>query len=170
MPVASSGLLLYRVRRGVLQVLIGHMGGPFWAGKQAAAWSIPKGEDDGGDPLATARREFEEELGQPVPTDDLEDLGTFRQSAGKVVRVFAGAGDLDASACRSNTVEVQWPPRSGRTIEVPEIDRAEWVDAADARDLLVRGQVAALEELLERVRSRHPGVSEGGAPALGGSS
>ena len=123
MPTTSAGILLYRIRDGVVQVLIGHMGGPFWASKDAAAWSVPKGEYDEEDPLATARREFEEELGQPPPDVELEDLGAFRQAGGKVVRIWAGQGDFDASAVVSNTFELEWPRGSGRIIEVPEIDR-----------------------------------------------
>lgn len=161
MPTTSAGLLLYRVTDGVLQVLIGHMGGPFWETKEAAAWSIPKGECPDSDLLATARREFEEELGCPAPSSGFEELGRFRQSSGKVVWIWAAEGDLDASQCRSNTFELEWPRRSGRIIEVPEIDRAEWTDVALARTRLVRGQVAALDEIVHRVRVRRPEVSEG---------
>jgi predicted NUDIX family NTP pyrophosphohydrolase len=163
-PITSAGLLLYRVRDGVLQVLIGHMGGPFWAKKEAAAWSIPKGECGDDEPLVAARREFEEELGQEPPDGVLEKLGSFRQSSGKIVHIWAEEGDLDASRCRSNTFELEWPRRSGRIIEVPEIDRAEWSDLALARVRLVRGQVAALDALVDRVRARRPEVSEGVGP------
>jgi predicted NUDIX family NTP pyrophosphohydrolase len=167
LPTTSAGLLLYRVEDGVLQVLIGHMGGPFWARKDVAAWSIPKGECGEEDPLSTARREFEEELGCPAPDGELEDLGTFRQSSGKVVSIWAAEGDLDASRCRSNTFELEWPPGSGRMTDVPEIDRAEWVDVALARARLVRGQVAVLDELLSRVRGRGGDVGEGVATLPG---
>ncbi len=163
MPRMSAGILLYRIQDGVIQVLIGHMGGPFWTKKDAAAWSVPKGECDDEDPLTTARREFEEELGQAPPEVDLEDLGAFRQAGGKVVRIWAGEGDLDTTACVSNTFELEWPRRSGRIIEVPEIDRVEWVPLASARIRLVRGQVAALDELLRRLRIRDPRLSEGKA-------
>lgn len=161
MPKQSAGLLLYRVEKGVLQVLIGHMGGPFWVRKEAGAWSIPKGEAGDADPLATARREFEEELGLPPPPVAFEELGSFRQSGGKVVRVWAGEGDLDAARCHSNTFELEWPRGSGRVLVVPEIDRVEWVDVAQARVRLVRGQVAALDALLDRVHAGRPEVSEG---------
>jgi predicted NUDIX family NTP pyrophosphohydrolase len=160
-PTTSAGLLLFRVRDNVLQVLIGHMGGPFWARKDEAAWSIPKGERAESDLLTTARREFEEELGCTAPTDGLEELGAFRQPSGKVVWIWAVEGDLDASRCRSNTFELEWPRGSGRITEVPEMDRAEWVDVARARTRLVRGQVAALDELVRRVRVDRPEVSEG---------
>ncbi len=170
MPTTSAGLLLYRVQDSVLQVLIGHMGGPFWARKDDAAWSIPKGECTDSDLLATARREFEEELGCAAPTAGLEELGAFRQASGKVVWIWVAEGDLDASQCRSNTFELEWPRGSGRVIEVPEIDRAEWVDVARARSRLVRGQVVALDELVRKVRVNRPEVSEGvGVEAAPGS-
>jgi len=161
-PRMSAGILLYRVRDGVVEVLIGHMGGPFWARKDAAAWSIPKGECGDEDPLVTARREFAEELGQPLPDVDLEELGDFKQAGGKVVRLWAAEGDLDASACVSNTFELEWPRGSGLIVEVPEIDRAEWVDIESARVRLVRGQVAALDELVDRLAIRSPQTSPGG--------
>ena len=150
MPRTSAGILLYRrAAGGGLEVLAGHMGGPFWARKDAGAWSIPKGEhgpDD--DPLAAARREFAEELGSPVPATELVPLGTVRQSGGKVLTVWAGEGDLDATAAHSNTFALEWPPRSGRTQEFPEIDRAEWLPVDVAREKLVRGQVAYLDRLV----------------------
>jgi predicted NUDIX family NTP pyrophosphohydrolase len=133
-------------------VLIGHMGGPFWARKDDGAWSIPKGEyGDGEEPLAVARREFEEELGSPVPADELVPLGEVRQSGGKRLTVWAAEGDLDAAACRSNTFELEWPPRSGRVQEFPEIDRAAWLPVDEARAKLVKAQVAFLDRLLERL-------------------
>ncbi|MGY1662233.1 NUDIX domain-containing protein [Geodermatophilus sp. SYSU D00705] len=152
MSRTSAGVLLYRVRPGGVEVLIGHMGGPFWARKDDRAWSIPKGEyGDGEDPLAVARREFEEELGSPVPADALVPLGEVRQSGGKRLSVWAAEGDLDAAACRSNTVELEWPPRSGRVQEFPEIDRAAWLPVEEARAKLVAAQVAFLDRLLERL-------------------
>src|SRR4051794_2394211 len=129
----SAGLLLYRVRDDVVQILIGHMGGPFWAKKDEGAWSIPKGEySEEEDPLTVALREFEEELGSPAPAEELTELGSFRQPSGKVVRLWAAEGDLNADTAKSNTFEMEWPKGSGRTIEVPEIDRAAWFDAAVA--------------------------------------
>jgi predicted NUDIX family NTP pyrophosphohydrolase len=148
----SAGVLLYRWRPGGVEVLIGHMGGPFWARKDDGAWSIPKGEyGDGEEPLAVARREFEEELGSPVPADELVPLGEVRQSGGKRLTVWAAEGDLDAAACRSNTFELEWPPRSGRVQEFPEIDRAAWLPVDEARAKLVKAQVAFLDRLLERL-------------------
>ena len=146
----SAGVLLWRRRDGVVEVLIGHMGGPFWARKDDAAWSVPKGEHgEGEDAFAVALREFEEELGSPVPSSDLVPLGEVKQSGGKVLTVWAAEGDLDAEATTSNTFELEWPPRSGRVQEFPEIDRAAWVTVDVARTKLVKGQVPLLDRLLE---------------------
>ena len=143
-------MLLYRRRDSGIEVLIGHMGGPFWARKDDAAWSVPKGEfDPGEEPFAVALREFEEELGSPVPAEDFVPLGEVRQSGGKVLTVWAAEGDLDAAAARSNTFSLQWPPRSGQVQEFPEIDRAAWLPVDEARTKLVRGQVPLLDRLLE---------------------
>ena len=148
MSRTSAGILLYRRRAGGLEVLIGHMGGPFWARKDERAWSIPKGEyGEGEEPEAVARREFEEELGSPVPAADLTPLGELRAS-GKVLTVWAAEGDLDAQACTSNTFALEWPPRSGRMQEFPEIDRAAWVPVDVARTKLVLGQLPFLDRLL----------------------
>jgi predicted NUDIX family NTP pyrophosphohydrolase len=147
--VHSAGILLHRPGP---QVLLGHMGGPFWARKDAGAWSLPKGEhapDE--DPLAAAVREFTEELGSPPPPGRPVPLGTVRQSSGKRLTVFALAGDLDADAVVSNTFPLEWPPRSGRVQEFPEIDRAAWFDLDDARRAVVRGQVPFLDLFLELV-------------------
>ena len=151
MPRTSAGILLYRRGAGGVEVLVGHMGGPFWARKDAGAWSIPKGEYEAGEePEAVARREFEEELGSPVPATDLQPLGELR-AGGKVLTVWAAEGDLDAEACRSNTFELEWPPRSGRIQQFPEIDRAAWLAVDVAREKLVKGQVPFLERLLDRL-------------------
>jgi predicted NUDIX family NTP pyrophosphohydrolase len=128
------------------------MGGPFWAKKDDGAWSIPKGEhgpDE--DPLAVAHREFEEELGSPVPAATLVPLGEVRVTSTKLLTVWAGEGDLDASATTSNTFELEWPPRSGRLQEFPEIDRAAWFGLTEARTRLLKGQVPFLDRLRERV-------------------
>ena len=151
-PVRSAGLLLHRPGPSGPEVLIAHMGGPFWARKDEGAWSIPKGElDDGEDALAAALREFAEETGRPVPDGPTVELGEFRQSGGKRVIVFARAADFDAAEIRGNTFEMEWPPRSGRRQSFPEIDRAEWVTVDVARAKLVKGQVPALDALLARV-------------------
>lgn len=148
----SAGILLFRERGGEVEVLLGHMGGPFWARKDEGAWSIPKGEyEEDEQPLAAAHREFTEEMGLPVPPGEPLPLGELRQSGGKRVVVWAVRGDLDATAVVSNTFTMEWPPRSGRQEEFPEIDRAAWLPLDVARAKLVRGQlpfVDALETLL----------------------
>ena len=129
------------------EVLLVHPGGPFWARRDAGAWSIPKGEhDDDEDPEAAARREFEEELGVPAP-DALTDLGAVRQNNRKEVRAFLGSGDVDVSAVVSNTFTIEWPPRSGRQAEFPEIDRAEWFPVDVARDKINPAQAEFLDRL-----------------------
>ena len=151
----SAGILLYRLRPAGPEVLLGHMGGPFWARKDDGAWSIPKGEHGPDEePLAVARREFAEELGSPVPTDDLVGLGELRVTSGKVLAVWAGEGDLDAAATVSNTFELEWPPRSGRMQEFPEIDRADWFGLDEGRTKLLKGQVAFLDRLRDHVLAR----------------
>ena len=148
MPRTSAGLLLYRRAPG-LEVLLGHMGGPCWAGKDEAAWSVPKGEyGPGEEAFAVALREFEEEVGTPVPADSFLALGEVRQSGAKVLTVWAAEGDLDAATTHSNTFPLEWPPRSGRIQEFPEIDRAAWMSVDEARTKLVRGQVPLLDRLL----------------------
>jgi len=128
------------------------MGGPFWEKKDDGAWSIPKGEHGPDDePLAVARREFEEELGSPVPAEELLPLGALRVTSAKVLAVWAAEGDLDATATRSNTFELEWPPRSGRVQEFPEIDRAAWFGLGKARAKLVKGQVPFLDRLRDAV-------------------
>jgi predicted NUDIX family NTP pyrophosphohydrolase len=153
MPRLSAGLLLWR-RGGAegVEVLLGHMGGPFWASRDAGAWSIPKGEyAPGEDPLGHALREFEEEMGAPPPAGADVPLGEFRQSGGKVVTVFAREGRFDASEIHSNHFTVEWPPRSGRFRSFPEIDRAEWMAPSRAREALVAGQVPAIDALLAAI-------------------
>jgi predicted NUDIX family NTP pyrophosphohydrolase len=148
--ITSAGILLYR-RAPALEVFIAHMGGPFWARKDAGAWSIPKGEyDEGEDPAAVAVREFTEELGNPPPDGPTLALGSARQST-KTVTVFARPGDFDAAAADSNTFTLQWPPRSGRFQEFPEVDRAGWFDLPTAAGKLVKGQVVFLARLADRL-------------------
>jgi predicted NUDIX family NTP pyrophosphohydrolase len=140
----SAGVLL---RRADGHVLLVHPGGPFWARRDAGAWSIPKGEyDDAEDPEACARREFLEELGVEPPSH-LTDLGTVRQKNRKEVRAFYGEGDLNVDGIVSNTFEMEWPPKSGRTQSFPEIDRAEWFDLTSAREKLNPAQAAFLDRL-----------------------
>jgi predicted NUDIX family NTP pyrophosphohydrolase len=151
----SAGILLYRRRPAGPEVLLGHMGGPFWAKKDDGGWSIPKGEHGPDEePIAVARREFEEELGSPVPADELVPLGELRVTSGKRLTVWAAEGDLDAAAARSNTFELEWPPRSGRLQESPEIDRAAWFALDAARSKLVAGQVPFLDRLRDELAHR----------------
>jgi predicted NUDIX family NTP pyrophosphohydrolase len=147
----SAGILVYR-ERGSFEVLVVHPGGPFWANRDAASWSIPKGEiDDGEDPLAAARRELGEELGSALELTGLVDLGEVRQKAGKTVRAWGARGDFDPETLASNTFEMEWPPRSGRRQEFPEVDRAAWVEVAEARRLLLPAQTAFVDRLLDAV-------------------
>jgi predicted NUDIX family NTP pyrophosphohydrolase len=167
MSASSAGLLLYRIRDGRLEVLIGHMGGPFWARKDAAAWSIPKGEydEETEDPYAAARREFEEETGARAPDGSAIELGEIRQRNGKRVRAWALEGDLDPAGASSNTFTLEWPPRSGEMQEFPEIDRLEWCELELARERLVAGQEQLLDALCAalappaRTASKGPGPS-----------
>lgn len=141
-------MLLFRRRAGRREVLLVHPGGPFWAKRDEGAWSIPKGEIDvGEEPLDVARREFEEELGLPPPDGDLAPLGSVRQAGGKVVRAWTVEADFDVSRLRSNTFEMEWPPRSGRKQEFPEVDRAEWFDLEVARRKILPAQAAFLDRL-----------------------
>jgi predicted NUDIX family NTP pyrophosphohydrolase len=149
MPKVSAGVLLYRTRGGVVEVLIAHPGGPFWARKDEGAWSIPKGEyGDGEDPWAVAQREFDEELGLPVPAGARVDLGPLKQPSGKVVTAFAVEADLDVTDARSNTFQLEWPNGSGRMREFPEVDRVAWFSVAQARAKLLKGQRAFLDRLM----------------------
>lgn len=158
MPRTSAGLLVYRISGGAAgggsspEVLIVHPGGPLWAKKDDGAWSIPKGEyEPGEDPAECARREFAEELGVEPPDGAWIDLGEVTQSGGKRVRAWAVRGELDASRIRSNTFEMQWPPRSGRTQSFPEVDVAAWVSVTEARRKLVPAQTELLDRLLAQL-------------------
>ncbi|WP_207453330.1 NUDIX domain-containing protein [Herbiconiux sp. SYSU D00978] len=147
----SAGILLFRRSPG-LEVLLGHMGGPYWAGKDEHAWSIPKGlYEEPEQPLDAALREFAEELGQPAPAAAYEPLGEFRVSSGKVLTVFAGEGDADVSSITSNTFRLEWPPRSGRLQQFPELDGAAWFALDAARTKAVKGQLPVLAALEKRL-------------------
>ena len=147
--LTSAGILLWRRRAGRLEVLLGHPGGPYWAAKDVGHWTIPKGEagpDE--EPLAVARREFEEETGQLLPADQpVIALGEIRQKSGKRVFGWAVQGDLDPATAVSNTFELEWPPGSGRRQPFPEIDRVAWFDLAEARVRLKAAQVPFLDRL-----------------------
>lgn len=149
----SAGLVVFRERDGALQVLLGHMGGPYWARKDERAWSIPKGElDEGEDPLAGARREFAEELGHAPPDGPVLELGEIRQRSGKRVVAFAVEGDFDPALIAPGTFELEWPPRSGRRQVFPELDRVAWFDLETAMGKVVQGQA----ELLDRLAVARP--------------
>jgi len=147
--------LPFRVRGEVIEVMLVHMGGPFWANKDAGAWSIAKGEcEPSEDPFAAARREFTEETGLQPPAGEPIDLGSVRQRSGKVVRAWAIEADLDAATITSNMFELEWPRGSGRLESFPEVDRAGWFDLAGARPKLVGGQRPFLAALAGRLGSR----------------
>ena len=149
----SAGLLMYRLRDAAPEVLLVHPGGPFWRNKDAGAWSIPKGlYETHEDPLAAARREFEEETGSLVDGAFIA-LGSFRQPGGKIVTAFAVEGDFDVGGLRSNSFSIEWPPHSGRQASFPEVDRAAWFSPAAARTKMVRGQVPILDAFLARWRA-----------------
>ena len=153
MAKRSAGLLLYRLKNGQPEVLLVHPGGPYWAKKDDGAWSIPKGEyTEGEEPLAAARREFEEETGI-CPEGEAIPLGTIRQPGGKLVTAFAMEGNLDAAAIRSNTFSMEWPPRSGRMQTFPEVDRAGWFGKEEAERKILRGQLPILRALWEHLSS-----------------
>lgn len=158
MPKTSAGLLPYRRRGGGLEVFLVHPGGPFWARRDAHAWSVAKGEvEPGEDLLAAARREFAEETGL-APKGDPVALAPVRQPGGKTVHVFAIEADLDPAAVRSNAFRLEWPPRSGRFRSFPEVDRAAWFTLEDARGKIHAGQTPVLADLARRsVSLRDPG-------------
>jgi predicted NUDIX family NTP pyrophosphohydrolase len=144
----SAGILLYRLGTGELEVLLVHPGGPFWVQRDAGVWSIPKGEyEPDEEPHTAARREFAEELGSEAPAGETLDLGEIRQRSGKRVRAWALEGDLDAGAITSNNFTLEWPPRSGRTREFPEVDRAGWFTLGEAREKINPGQSPLLDRL-----------------------
>lgn len=150
MAVESAGLLLYRRRNGGPELLLAHMGGPLWARREERAWTIVKGEiEPGEEAIDAALREFAEETGSPPPDGPLLELGEVRQSGGKRVLAWALEGELDPDSLRSSTFEIEWPPRSGRQGEFPEIDRVGWWQPARARELLVAAQAVFVDRLLD---------------------
>ncbi len=154
MAATSAGILLYRGAADALEVLLVHPGGPFWAKKDEGAWSIPKGEvEEGEEPRACALRELDEELGMPPPIApaQLADLGTVRQKAGKLIHCWAAEADFDPATLRSNSFTMEWPPRSGRQQEFPEVDRAEWFGLEAARGKINPAQVELLDRLQANV-------------------
>lgn len=160
MPKLSAGVLLHRVRGDVVEVLIGHPGGPFWARKDDGAWSIPKGEYDiGEDPWEAAQREFAEELGLALPDGEPIAFEPVKQPSGKVLTVFAVAADLDVGGARSNTFTMEWPRGSGQMQEFPELDRVAWLPVTEARRKLLKGHVVFLDRLM--TQPHLAGLSEG---------
>ena len=157
----SAGILLYRCRGDIVEVFLVHPGGPYWARKDEGAWSIPKGEStEGADLLATAYAEFHEETGSllagsPVP------LTPLQQPGGKLVHAWAVRGDIDAASIRSNTFEIEWPPRSGKRREFPEVDRAGWFELAAARLKLLPGQRGFIDQLRQHLGKRPTAKSDG---------
>lgn len=146
----SAGLLLFRHTDGGLEVLLGHMGGPFFAKRDAGAWTVPKGEYEPDEPAReAARREFQEELGLPPPDGEAVPLGEVKQSGGKIVTVWAVEADLDPATVVPGTFLMEWPPHSGRTQEFPELDRVEWLGLDRAREVIVKAQAAFLDRLAE---------------------
>jgi predicted NUDIX family NTP pyrophosphohydrolase len=156
MAKRSAGLLMYRRRENDLEVFLVHPGGPFWAKKDLGSWSIPKGEyTEGEDPLEAARREFTEETGFDTgfaAAGDFIDLGTIKQAGGKLVSVWAVEGDCDPAELRSNTCMIEWPPRSGRQIEIPEVDRGAWVGIDEARQRILKSQAPVIDLLLKQLQ------------------
>lgn len=153
MTKTSAGILLHRGDGGSLEVLLVHPGGPFWAKKDEGAWSIPKGEvEEGEEPLACALRELEEELGSSprIDQDELFELGEVRLKSGKVVQCWTAEGEFDPATLRSNTFALEWPPRSGREREFPEVDRAEWFSPEQARQKINPAQADFIDRLLAR--------------------
>lgn len=151
MAKTSAGVLLYRRAGKSPEVFLVHLGGPFWAKKDEGAWSIPKGEVAGGEDLIeTAKREFLEETGSPLK-GELEALEPIKQAGGKIVYAWAIEGEIDASAIRSNTFSMEWPPHSGKNQEFPEVDRAAWFDLETARRKILKSQTPLLEQLQEKL-------------------
>ena len=150
----SAGILLFRFSQSFIEVFIVHPGGPFWKNKDEGAWSIPKGEyDENEDPLQTAIRDFEEETGKKVNGNFIE-LKPVRLKSGKLIHAWALEGDIDAEKITSNTIEIEWPPRSGKKMTIPEVDRGLWCSSDTARLKLNVGQIPLIKELEEKIKSR----------------
>jgi predicted NUDIX family NTP pyrophosphohydrolase len=148
MPKQAAGILLYRRGASGLQVLLAHPGGPLWTRKDHGSWTLPKGQfTDGELPLDAAKREFEEEMGSP-PSGDFKPLGTVKQPSGKVIHAWAAESDFDAATVKSNLFSMEWPPKSGKRDEFPEIDRAAWFTIDQARLKILKGQAPFLDRLL----------------------
>jgi predicted NUDIX family NTP pyrophosphohydrolase len=154
MAKQAAGILLYRRGPSGLQVLLAHPGGPLWARKDYGAWTIPKGQfTDNEAPLDAAKREFEEEMGS-APRGDFQPLGTLKQPSGKVIHAWAAESDFAAASVKSNLFSMEWPPRSGKMAQFPEVDRAAWFPIEEARHKILKGQQPFLERLLEITKNK----------------
>jgi predicted NUDIX family NTP pyrophosphohydrolase len=154
LPKQAAGILLFRRGPAGLQVLLAHPGGPLWARKDYGAWTLPKGQfTDGELPLDAARREFEEEMGA-APLGEFLSLGTLKQPSGKVIHAWAAESDFDCANVKSNLFSMEWPPKSGRSAEFPEVDRAGWFSIDEARRKILKGQAAFLDRLLEITKNK----------------
>ena len=152
MPKKSAGILLYRMRNKALELFLVHPGGPFWAKKDDGAWSIPKGEfDDDEEPLAAAKREFEEETGIKISGEFIQ-LNPIKQKSGKIVYAWAVEGNIDPEKIKSNSFEIEWPPKSGKMKTFPEIDKAAWFNLSDALTKINAGQLSLIKELENRLQ------------------
>jgi predicted NUDIX family NTP pyrophosphohydrolase len=153
MPRKSAGILLYRFQKDGVEVFLVHPGGPFWANKDKGSWSVPKGEyNDDEDALKAAQREFQEETGLSIQGNFIE-LGEVRQPSGKRVRVWALENDQEVENIRSNTFQLEWPPKSGKIQEFPEVDRGGWFSLPEARQKILKGQIPFLDKLEEKIKT-----------------
>ena len=160
MAKRSAGLLMFRRKGGELELFLVHPGGPFWAAKDAGAWTVPKGEYvEGEEPLDAAKREFTEETGFEA-TGEFIDLGTVRQSSGKIVNAWAFEGDCDPAKLVSNFCEIEWPPRSGKKMEIPEVDRGVWFPLQDARKAILKTQQDFLDVLQAKLNGQVTGMGK----------
>lgn len=152
MAKKSAGILLYKIQNKIPEVFLVHPGGPFWAKKDDGAWSIPKGEfDDGEDPLAAAKREFEEETGTQISGDFIA-LNPIKQKSGKIVYAWAIEGNIDPAKIKSNEFEIEWPPKSGKMKAFPEIDKAGWFDLNEANKKIIESQSTLIMELESKIQ------------------
>ncbi len=167
MKKQSAGLLLYRQKKGRVEVLIAHPGGPFFAKKDNGFWSIPKGlyEDDE-DPFAAAKREFEEEIGWPAPAGKYIELGEIKRKDGKTIKAWAVEGQVDETEVKSNTFEMEWPPKSGQMQEFPEVDKPSWYNLEEAAQKLLPAQIPLLQRLAEHLKISFEPSNEPNQPSL----
>ena len=146
----SAGIILYRKKNNILEIMLVHPGGPFWAKKDLNVWSIPKGEfDDDEDALVAAKREFEEELGRKMLSEKIIELAPVKSKSNKTVYAFAAEEEFDTANIKSNLIWIDWPPRSGKRIEVPEVDQAAWFDIETAKQKILTYQLPLIDELVE---------------------